>query len=87
MLAFKAKVIYRFAVISADNIVCIPWFLVHVITGLFCLLRRQNSPEKVIQYLFKSSEKKVFLTSAGVLIFFPRNMYFNVLYCTVSEAK
>ena len=29
MVAFNAKVIYRFAVIFAEDILCIPWFMVH----------------------------------------------------------
>ena len=45
MVAFNGKVIDRFAVISAEDILCIPWFPVHFNSVSY---EGKNSPEKVI---------------------------------------
>ena len=83
MVAFNAKVIYRFAVISAEKILCISWFLVHFEIRLFCLFtkaklarkRSFNNLSNEYKFLYVPNEfvvKKRFVMSGRVLIFFPR---------------
>ena len=89
MVAINAKVIYHFAVIFAEDILCIPWVPVHLVIGLFYLPRRQKHPEKVILKTFQTNINFHMFQDEFVVKkrFFDERWGFNFIPAKVSDGN